>query len=162
MHPVIPPKCSHAPQRGSPTLLSNGYQSNISLLAFHIVHATYGVSKFIMINCLSQQELARSLFRPASLPSVQCPYQAADSCTGFQPQSCCERLSVSGSMPSVTLHTLFILLAMICAVMALQQPTGTECLQSVHISYYVDFVATELVKQYAILSVYQLFSSLIV
>ena len=110
----------------------------------HMVH-----QNFIMTNCLPQQQLARSLFRPASLPSVQCPYQAADSCTGFQPQSCCERLSVSGSVPSVTLHTLSILLAMICAVMALQQPTGTECLQSVHISY-VDFVR-QLVKQHAIL-----------
>jgi len=55
-----------------------------------------------------------NVFRPASFPAVQCPYQAVNSCTGFQPDSCCERLS--GATHSAALHSFYIILAMTFAI----------------------------------------------
>ena len=28
-----------------------------------------------------------------SIPRSECPYEAADTCTGFQPKTCCERVN---------------------------------------------------------------------
>jgi len=63
--------------------------------------------------CLSLQDPS-NFIQPASFPAAQCPYQAANSCTDFQPQSCCERLS--GATHSAALHSFYIILAMTFAV----------------------------------------------
>ena len=32
------------------------------------------------------------MYGVASFPRSECPYEAPDKCSGFQPQSCCERV----------------------------------------------------------------------
>lgn len=39
------------------------------------------------------------------VPSVDCTYEAPDTCTGTQPLQCCERLG-SGAVQTVSLHML--------------------------------------------------------
>ena len=36
------------------------------------------------------------------LPQSTCSYEAPDQCTGFQPQSCCERLAAAATAPLAT------------------------------------------------------------
>ena len=33
------------------------------------------------------------IFGKESIPRSECPYEAADTCTGFQPKTCCERVN---------------------------------------------------------------------
>ena len=54
-----------------------------------------------------------------TLPEPECSYQAADQCTGFEPLSCCERLSAgapSQMQISTSVGVLMILISMALSI----------------------------------------------
>ena len=65
-----------------------------------------------LVNIFFLQNVLNSLFFETTIPSVDCPYEAPDMCTGTKPQSCCDHLSTATSQRA-TQNLLFTTLCII-------------------------------------------------
>lgn len=71
------------------------------------------VEQFNYLGLFCTQE--DNIFGNEGIPSSECPYLAPDSCTGFEPQTCCERLQGSDhgvQAAPLSLFSLFSVLSM--------------------------------------------------
>jgi len=56
------------------------------------------------------------IFGVEMIPKSECPYQAPDSCSGFEPQTCCERVQLAAGDHGVNTASvsLFSLIGALC------------------------------------------------